>query len=407
MTLIDRLGEQNSLEAMSTTQQAERRSLIAVSTFPPWPDNNGFSLRILKLLQCLSRTWNVTLLAPAPLDAADGQVVKAPFEFLPMPISGNGLNYAWRFDATSLKEFVANVVRDRRPSVALLFCGAEGIWFDRPDFPRAVGDRIDCCTLEFWQRMWSARGLRRFASEVREMVISAMHERRAVRDLAATVVVGEKDASILEWLSGRPVDIVTNGVDLPEVNPTSDENARPTVIFTGRLDYGPNVDAAVYGARKVWPMVRAGAPTARMVIAGRMPLPEVVQLQSEQGVEVLADVADMSAQLRSAWVAIAPMRVGVGVKNKVLEAWACAKPVVMTKLATNGLSMPAGASAFVADSPEALAKAVLHLFADGKLRRNAGDLARALVADKFSWKRVSGQLDEVLRRVCNQDAQRP
>jgi glycosyltransferase involved in cell wall biosynthesis len=175
------------------------------------------------------------------------------------------------------------------------------------------------------------------------------------------------------------------------------EDAAPTVVFLGSLGYAPNVDAALVAAEAIWPRVAAAVPEARLVIAGRAPVPEVAALAARPGIAVAADVPDIVPVLSRAWVSIAPMRIGVGIKNKVLEAWACARPVVMTPLATNGLVLPPGHEALVRRDAAGLAEAVVGLLRDQGARRAAGAAARALVRERFGWAGAAGRIDALLR----------
>ncbi|MBV8702204.1 MAG: glycosyltransferase, partial [Acetobacteraceae bacterium] len=117
------------------------------------------------------------------------------------------------------------------------------------------------------------------------------------------------------------------------------------------------------------------------------------------GVEVAADVADMRAVLARTRVGLAPMRAGSGIKNKVLEAWACARPVVMTRVAANGLSVPEGHASLVRDGPEAQAEAAIGPLRDPGRAAALGALARAHVAAVFSWERQAERLDRILREA--------
>ncbi len=167
--------------------------------------------------------------------------------------------------------------------------------------------------------------------------------------------------------------------------------------FTGSLDYHPNIDAAVFAARAVFPHVRAAMPEARLLIAGRRPGPAVRALAALPGVEVAADVADMGDVLARTRVALAPMRAGSGIKNKVLEAWACARPVVMSRIAANGLSLPDGHAGLVRDGAAAQAAAALALLRDKGRAVALGEVARVHAASAYSWRRQGAAMDRILR----------
>jgi glycosyltransferase involved in cell wall biosynthesis len=315
---------------------------------------------------------------------------------VPVTLNGRGLTYPWRFDQSALRAALDGVISYAEFDRALVWAGAEALWFGRSDLPRAVVDVIDCNPLEFCRGFLSYRDLRQRYRALREIGVATRFARRTVRSAAATVCVGEADAGWLRWIGGRnTVHVIPNGVDVPAH--VASEASAPTLSFTGALDYQPNIEAAVFAVEAVWPHVLAAMPGARFVIAGRNPTAAIRALGGTGNVEILANVADMAKVLGNAWVSIAPMRSGVGIKNKVLEAWACARPVVMSKLATNGLVVPADHASLVSAKPDGMADAVVRLFNDAGERRRLGQSACENVLQHFSWVGVADRLDALLR----------
>lgn len=368
-------------------------SLLAVCTLPPWPADNGYSLRVSNLLSELGRRWSITLISP-PLEKIPDAIAR----HVPVTLTGRGFTYPWRFDQTVLREAVERTVADIRPDRALVWPGAESIWFGRTDLPEAVADSIDCNPLEFWRGMMSYRDIRQRYYSLREIPVSALFARRMVRAFAATTCVGEADARWLRKLGGcGQVHVMPNGVAIPPEDALTGEAARPTVGFQGTLDYQPNIEAVVFAVDAVWPRIRAKMPEARFVIAGRNPGPKIRALTERPGIEIAADVPDMTAIIGQSWVSLAPMRSGVGIKNKVLEAWACARPVVMTRIATNGLLVPPDHRKLVCDDAEGLARTTLGLLADTEARRQLGASARENVLRHFTWQGIGARMDRILR----------
>ena len=371
-------------------------SLLAVCTLPPWPTLNGYSLRVSHLLEHLSAQWPITLIAP-PLDAVPPAIVR----HVPISLPASGVTYPWRFDQTGLRATLDRIVAETRIDRALVFPGAEALWFGRTDLPPAVVDIIDCNPLEFWRGLLSYRDLRQRYRALREICVATRYARRTVRSYAATVCAGEADARWLRRIGGRDVvHMIANGVEVPSrIGP---ESSRPTLIFTGALDYQPNIEAVHFAVKAIWPRVVAARPDARFVIAGRHPVPSVRTLSSRTNVEIVANVPDMTQVLGESWVAIAPMCSGVGMKNKVLEAWACARPVVMSRLATNGLHIPSDHASLVGMSPGDMAKAVLRLLSDATERRRLGRSARDN-ALSYTWAAAAARLDVLLRHAVRKE----
>jgi glycosyltransferase involved in cell wall biosynthesis len=393
--------------------------LLAICTLPIWPIQDGYSLRVANLLQALAGQWQITLLAPGasppgleqhptnPLFWSDEvarqnkeleifsdplRSEKALAAHMPLALVGRGLSYPWRFDNAPLVAAIGDHIATVRPDRALVWPGAEGAWLaSRAQVP-AVLDMIDCNPLEFVRAALAGHGR---VWNLKESATAAVHARRAVRGFGATVCVGGVDAAWMTRLGGRAVHTIPNGVMLPHNSAL--EDARPTVVFAGTLDYAPNVDAVAFMASDIWPSVRAAVPTARWVIAGRRPVAAIRELDGRDGIAVQADVLDMTAELQSAWVAVAPMRTGVGLKNKVLEAWANARPVVLTPLATNALALPPGHAGLVQAGATGLAAVVTALLCDRTARHRLGQAAQAMVARDFTWAGAGGRFDALLQ----------
>jgi glycosyltransferase involved in cell wall biosynthesis len=378
---------------------ARRPRLLAVCPVPLTAQWNGYTLRVGHLVRELGRRWRISLIAPSV--SSDAEAVFPAEELISAGANGPGTPRPSPYPNLRLQEAVDRVIARSAPSAALLWGGAEYLAFGRRDFPPAVADRIDSMTLITLRDARTAATLVQRFRILRDAAWFARYERRVVRTLAATVVVGEHDAAVLRRVSGRSsVHVVPNGVALEAPSDAGAESAHPSVVLSGTLAYPPNVDAAVYFVRSVWPAIRKAVPTARLLLAGRYPVAEVLALGREPGVEVLANVPDMAAVLRGAWVAVAPMRSGAGIKNKVLEAWAVGTPVVMSRLACNGLSLDAAARSLIADDAAAQAALVIRLLRDAPERWRLGTAAYELARREHSWAEAAARISELLEAAC-------
>jgi glycosyltransferase involved in cell wall biosynthesis len=372
--------------------------LLALSAVSPGRPLDGYALRVQKLLDELASEWSIALIAPRGEGELRGVAQWRPVPARPGDVRAIPLHD--EYDARLCAE-VRRAAADWRPDALLLWPSTEHVALAAPELPPALVDRIDCSTLMLWRDLRSANadGARRLASRLHDLACSARYERRVVRSVAATMVVGRDDARWLARIAGRPVDVVPNGVTLARAAQAGDEAPRPTVAFTGVLNYGPNVTAALFLARSIWPRVRARLPEAQLWIAGRNPTSEVMALAGRDGIQVCPAVPDMAALLRSAWLAAAPMQSGAGIKNKVLEAWAVGRVVVLSPLAANGLGLDAEASRWIATSAAEAAEKIVHLLSSPEERARAGAHARSVAALQHSWRdaalRISARLREL------------
>jgi glycosyltransferase involved in cell wall biosynthesis len=363
---------------------------------PLWPQSNGYALRVGNILAELSKSWRVVLVAqPSPSDQDRTSELDLA-EFIPVELGSGIATMPWQLDTAPLRKVALEVIDRVRPHALLLWSGAEFLAFDA-DLPVTVADRIDCATLSNWRHAGArSRWIDRYRA-LRAAARAALYERRVVRSVSATVVVGDTDASVLRRISGRPnVYVVPNGVTLPPLIVKDPEAPHPTVIFTGVMSFEPNIAAVRFFADAVWPAVRTALPDARFVIAGRAPAAAVRRLADRPGIVVVPNVESMEHVLREAWVAVAPMRSGAGIKNKVLEAWSCERPVVMSALATNGLTLDDAARSLVADDPAEFAAHVVRLLRNPVERQRLGRAGYALAAESHTWAQSAEAISQLL-----------
>jgi glycosyltransferase involved in cell wall biosynthesis len=197
-------------------------------------------------------------------------------------------------------------------------------------------------------------------------------------------------------------------VDLDYFTPSNGARQADTLVFSGKMSYHANVTAALYLVRQVMPLVWAHRPDVRLIIAGSQPTSAVRQLALDhpERVEVTGYVPDLRLPLRQASLAVAPLMYGAGIQNKVLEAMACATPVVASSLAVSALSkIQPGMDCLVANTPQAFAEEVLSLLSDDALRERLGVAGRQYVEAHHNWDDIAAHLETIYQRSIK-DVQR-
>jgi glycosyltransferase involved in cell wall biosynthesis len=216
------------------------------------------------------------------------------------------------------------------------------------------------------------------------------------------VAVSAADRAALQSLgAATPITVVSNGIDLAYYQPrVLASPPTPTIVFTGKMDYRPNIDAVLWFAHQVLPRILAQAPAARFQIVGMNPHARLDVLRDNPAIEITGGVADTRPYLQQAAVYVIPMRVGGGTRFKALEAMACAAPIVSTTLGVEGIDIRNGQEMLLADTPEEFAIAVLRVLADsagsGVLRRQLGAQGRRFVETHYAWETIIPQLENVL-----------
>jgi polysaccharide biosynthesis protein PslH len=216
-------------------------------------------------------------------------------------------------------------------------------------------------------------------------------ERAALRQVDVAVVTSRRDQARLPRSSAE-VLLCPNGW---EPGPPLPAAADPTVIFVALFGWRPNVDAAVWLAERVWPLVRRRRPDARLLLVGRSPAQQVRRLAGPD-VTVSGTVPDVRPFLARARVAVAPLRSGGGTRLKVLEALDAGRPVVATGIGVEGLEDLVGNGVVVADTPEHMSAALCDLLADPSRAQELGARGRRAVAERYAW---DATLAPLLRRL--------
>ncbi len=227
----------------------------------------------------------------------------------------------------------------------------------------------------------------------------ARFERAAIRAADALVVTSEADAAALRSLvpSAAPL-VVPNGVDVRSYHPALPDAlplSHPAVVFTGKMDYRPNIDAVLWFGREIWPRIQAERPEASFYVVGKSPHPRLRALAATPGVVVTGYVPDILPYFGGADVYVVPMRIGGGTRLKVLEALSAGLPVVTTTLGMEGIHAEPGTHLRVADDPATFAATVLDLLlpAHADKRRALGAAARELVLRDYDWERIVPRLE--------------
>jgi len=235
------------------------------------------------------------------------------------------------------------------------------------------------------------------------------YEAELTEVLDHSILISEEEArAIRSRVSARPISVISNGVDLDyfkRVECSSIEQTRPAIVFTGAMDYFPNVDAVQYFCREILPLVQSVVPDVQFYIVGRNPTRRVRRL-GKAAVIVTGSVPDVRPYLSQARVAVAPFRVARGVQNKVLEAMAMGVPVVGTHEAFKGIAACERDGVRVANDPILFAKHVTtFLRGDSEFLRRTARQARSYVERSHRWQDQGAKLERLLEEVVREKAE--
>ncbi|WP_076069221.1 TIGR03087 family PEP-CTERM/XrtA system glycosyltransferase [Sphingomonas montana] len=389
------------------------RDILFLCHRVPFPPDRGDKIRSFNILKALAALGRVHLLTFAD-DAADAAhadglapwvasstvVVRRrgrAFAALSALASRRPVSLAM-FDDPAMRRAAHGLFGRIRFDTVYAFSGQMAQFVPDDVHARFLMDFVDVDSAKFAGYAATAGPFWRHVN-AREGRLLAAYE-AAVADRAdLSLFVSRAEAAL--FASRHPaaaarVMALENGIDLATFRPDADvvpvaSDGGPLILFTGQMDYAPNVEAVDGFARAVLPTIRAGFPTARFVIVGRAPVPAVRALAALPGVEVTGAVADVRPWLAAAEVVVAPLKLARGIQNKVLEAMAMGKAVVASPAAHEGIDADPGRHLIVA-GPDRQADAVRALIADPVRRASLGRAARARMVERYGWDRVLAPL---------------
>jgi sugar transferase (PEP-CTERM/EpsH1 system associated) len=217
-----------------------------------------------------------------------------------------------------------------------------------------------------------------------------------------TLVCSVEDQKYLEQLHNtQNIDILLNGVDLStfDVGQGHNYSHNQTLLFTGNMDYAPNVDAVQYFVKEMWPAISEANPTTKFIIAGQRPVDAVKKLVTDR-IEVTGFIPNLKDMYVDASVVIAPLRFGAGTQNKVLEAMAMGVPAVCTHIGFEGLQIQSGQGVIMAKEKSQFILEVNMLLSDAAKRQSVGEQGLEIAQTRFSWDKVAVQLEKYLKEIA-------
>ncbi len=235
------------------------------------------------------------------------------------------------------------------------------------------------------------------------------YEAQICRAADATLAVSPADADALRALvPNQDIAVIPNGIDLNLYQPTTLRSPlpapqSPALVFTGKMDYRPNVDAVLWFAQSVLPLIQRDVPAVRFQIVGRSPHPRLDALRANPAIEITGAVDDVRPYIWRAAAYVIPLRVGGGTRFKALEAMACGQAVASTTLGVEGIGVADGRELLLADEPPRLAEAVLRLLqsraGDGVLVDGLARRARAFVEARYGWSQIVPGVEAVYEKT--------
>jgi len=400
-------------------------NILFFTPLMPWPPHDGMRIRISETLRYLSRKHRITLLTSVSHDdelkntavlselcervvtitrshrnwlilfrLAAGLLRRIPL--FPSQYYERNLARQLRlitssqdfdiihFESTALAPYLADISSRSRAKKVLATHNIDSIKFQRerqlPSWDRrGIGIWVDSLYFESW-------------------------EKKAVRQFDGITVVSNLERAWIQSNAPKvPVELVPNGVDTGFFHPMPSPRTERSIVFTGLMDYPPNIDAVLWFSDAVLPALQKKIPDICFRVVGSRPHPKVIQLGKRRGIEVTGQVPDIRPYLAEASALVVPLRSGAGTRLKILQAMAMECPVISTSLGAEGLDVRHEENILIADTVDQFVNQVLKATFSPEMSARLGKAACQFVRNKYDWQRCLGGFESLYQRlVCTQ-----
>lgn len=383
----------------------------------PYPPNKGDKIRSYHLLRHLAKHYHVHL-GTFIDDPNDWQYVdtvkqwcvethfaqlspsKAKLRSFNALIHDRALSIDYYRD-TALQSWVNKVIQTRDIKRVLVFSSSMAQYVEHALHMRRIIDFVDIDSDKWAQyaakKLWPMRWL--YQREAKKLL---QYEKKIAQEFDASLFVSEAESALFKTMapeSKHKIGFLSNGVDTDYFSPLNDylnpylEN-EVVLVFTGAMDYWPNIDAVQWFAEEIFPSIRKSIPAASFYIVGSRPTAHVHELAEMPGVRVTGTVPDVRPYLAHARASVAPLRIARGIQNKVLEAMAMGMCVIVSPQALEGIDAEDGRDLILAkDAPSFITKTVQLL---QKENPGFGKAARQRVETLYGWTRHLSHVDALL-----------
>lgn len=384
----------------------------------PFPPDRGDRIRSHHLLKALAKLGPVHVGCFASEDGAgEGALADVAASACvaprtkPLPLAGVEAVLAGKpvsltaFHSRKLAAWVRETIARERIEAIVVFSGQMGQYLP-DDFAGPVV--IDLCDVDSAKFQSYAEAGERVWLNAREARLLAAEEARLGLRADATILISEAEAALYRSRLAAPasvnVQVIGNGIDAGFFDPAAttphpvlEGAAGPHFVFTGQMDYRPNEQAALWVIEALLPRLRARLPDATFHVVGRSPTRALMAQDGAPGVRVWGAVPDVRPFLAAADAVLAPLLIARGVQNKVLEAMAMARPVVLTPEAATGIAAEDGSHWIVCPpDPQGMAERIAALVADREAGARIGTAARQFVLDHHGWDAMLAPLAEMV-----------
>ena len=387
--------------------------LVALPRFP-YPLEKGDKLRAYHQIRTLSRRNEIYLFCVSHTPVSDEQIealtpyckeikVVRPSYFV--SIFNAARNYLRTkslqigyWDSKKARKECRKMAEKVKPDIIYSQMVRTMTWVSRLQFPKVM-DFQDALSKNVERQMEISSGIKHalLHYEFKMLRSSEYNSFRIFNDLT---IISEPDSESIPHQKNEEIHIIPNGVDFERFK-FRERKKTYDIVFCGNMQYGPNINASEYLIKQIMPLVWKEIPNAKVLLAGTNPKPSIKKLASPN-VTISGWVEDISECYAQSHIFVAPMQIGSGLQNKLLEAMAMKTPCITSPLANNALHAKENEEILIGRSASEFAHHIITLLHNGKLREDLSENGYLFVKENYSWEKHGDQLEEILRNASTQ-----
>ena len=393
-----------------------KRLLLIVHRMP-YPPNKGERVRAFHELKALSKDFRITLatLAHCKEDADAAGAIRQWCENVIVARTGPKRGFVRSlcamlrgksatqgyFHSPRLEKQLRKETRRKKFHLAMGYSSSTLPYLLHVPVPYRIMDLVDVDSAKWfsyandapWPKSWLYQ---------REGNAVCKLEQDVIVHCQAVFLVSRAESRLLGHYPNK-VGALGNGVDTDFFVPRKKNRTdQPSLVFTGTMDYRPNIEGVCWFVKEVWPELKSRITELTFHIVGRNPTREVRRLADAPGVQVTGSVPDVRPYLVEASIAVCPLQMARGVQNKVLEAMAMGRAVIASESSLEGLDVEIGKEVLQADSPQEWINATKQLLTDNDLRENMALQARNCVETRYNWSARMAPLVDLCHKLCDE-----
>ncbi|MDI1233625.1 MAG: glycosyltransferase [bacterium] len=391
-------------------------NILFIANRFPYPPFRGDKLKIFNLATQLSKKHSLHLITFAETDKDYEYIVELEGIFktikvIKLPKWQSIWNVAWGmfgtlplqvnyFKSRSFELALSQILKEQDfDAVHVQHLRMAQYAIEKKQLKRIL-DLPDAFSL-YWQRRKTVK--RNFFVTVLDNIESKRvlaYEKFILNEFNLNLVCSAEDMNFLINAHGvKNINVLPNGVDTQKFKPMAhDYSKSDTLLFTGNMDYAPNIDAVIYFVEEIFPLIKKTHPQVKFIIAGQRPVEKVLALANGADIEVTGFIPELQTMYNTASIVVAPLRFGAGTQNKVLEAMAMGIPVVCSNIGFEGLGIADGEGAFMRTDAISFSETVNELLTNEALRKVMGEKGSKAISENFSWEKIALILENYLSK---------